>query len=109
MFVTRLSFLDLCLQDLCFRGLPFRVLENADLENADPANKDLEKADKSQTLEKITAFARERIMAAINLKTAFARERNEFKSLSSSFLFIFEVCVFEVCVFETPQKNYPDE
>ena len=37
-----------------------------------------------------------------NTKTAFARERNEFKSLSSSFLFLFEVCVFEVCVFETP-------
>jgi len=34
-----------------------------------------------------------------NTKTAFARERNEFKSLSSSFLFLFEVCVFEVCVF----------
>ena len=34
-----------------------------------------------------------------NTKTAFARERNEFKALSSSFpfLFLFEVCVFEVC------------
>ena len=34
-----------------------------------------------------------------NTKTAFAPERNEFKSLSSSFpfLFLFEVCVFEVC------------
>ena len=30
-----------------------------------------------------------------NTKTAFARERNEFKSLSSSFLFLLEVCVFE--------------
>ena len=74
-----------------------------------------------------SSFARERIMAAMNLnplvrlffffcyllffspckqtprkhrrvtntKTAFARERNEVKSLSSSFLFLFEVCVFE--------------
>ena len=96
-FVTRLCFLGLCLQGLRFRGLRFR------------------------------AFARERIMAAMNLnplvrlffffcyllffspckqtprkhrrvtntKTAFARERNEVKSLSSSFLFLFEVCVFE--------------
>ena len=30
-------------------------------------------------------------------KTAFACERSEFKSLSSSFLFLFKVCVFEVC------------
>mgnify|MGYP006973415077 CR=1 FL=1 len=32
-----------------------------------------------------------------NTKPAFAREPNEFKSLSSSFLFLCEVCVFEVC------------
>ena len=74
-FVIRLCFLGLCLQGLRFRGLRFqglrfRELENADLENADLTNKDLE-------------------------NTASACERNEFKSLSSSFLFLFEVCVFE--------------
>ena len=42
-------------------------LENTDLENADLANKDLENTNVSQTLSKITAFARERIMAAMNL------------------------------------------
>ena len=36
-----------------------------------------------------------------NTKIAFARERNEFKSLSSSFLFLFEVCVFD-----TPRIGY---
>ena len=43
-----------------------------------------------------------------NTKTAFARELNEFKSLSSSFLFLFEVCVFEVCVFVACVFETPD-
>ena len=51
-FVPRLCFLGLCLQGL---------------ENADLATKELENTDVSKTLRKITAFARERIMAAMNL------------------------------------------
>ena len=44
------------------------VLKAGSLENADLANKDLvDNTDVSQTLKKITAFARERIMAAMNL------------------------------------------
>ena len=42
------------------------------------------------------AFSSSRHRRVTNTKTAFARERNEFKSLSS-FLFFLEVCVFEVC------------
>ena len=44
------------------RTLYYGDLENADLENADLVNKDLANTEVRQTLQKITAFARERIM-----------------------------------------------
>ena len=68
-------------------------LENADLEtDTDLANKDLENTDVSQTLKKISACARERIMAPM-------------KSLSCFFFFFFLwlFAVKELFCFQLPR------
>ena len=62
-------------------------LENADLENVDHRPR------KRRPCKQIPRKHRR----VTNTKTAFSHKRNEFKSLSSAFLFLFEVCVFEVC------------
>ena len=69
--------------------------ENADVENMDLANKDLENTDVSQTLKKISACARERIMAAM-------------KSLSSSFFFLWLFAVKELFCFQLPRYRKVD-
>ena len=70
---------------LYFPGLRFRELENADLASADLANKDLENTDVSQTQKQPL------LASVINFNLS------PLVLLSSSFLFLFELCVFDVC------------
>ena len=72
-----------CLWHVCFLGLRFRGLRFRGLRSREPRKR---RPWKRRPWPK-------KHRRGTNTKTAFAREREEFKSPSSSFLFLFEVCV----------------